>query len=459
MHAEDAYLFRHALLRDAAYEMQPVSVRAQGHAQAANIIADVTSSAPDASATEIVDHLRLARVHFDAPSLLEMQLKFSVMAAKYARKTYRNSEAIDLWLETAELVGGRERSRALANAGDVASDAGLTLRAADIFRAALALSESAQDQLVEADVLVGLANTYRTSGRPDEAEALYRRARTTYAGVGGPVQLGKLSTNLANLYLDTGRVDEAEREFLNSLKLFRRSNDAVQEARALISLGTLALETGQLGSAKDYYLRASDQAKQLGDVRGEGVALSGLATYYISAREFEAAIEALDSGAHCARVAGDRIGEGIMQGNRAVLLTSQDRFDEALECHELALSIHRETNNRRSEGISLGNVGVLHLRTGRLREARHQLEAALKVHREIRNVAGEGSHLCFFAMLELEEGNVAEAERKWTRGAYLLAKQRNSRELLDQADDMRIACAKAGIEPFDVPEEPKHDDH
>src|SRR5690606_3055555 len=114
MHAEEAYLFRHALLREAAYELQPPSLRARLHATVVEIIEQELSSPPDLSAIvadetqpidhwaeELLHHCRVAEQN-GLTALAERRMFYAGRAARQCLKEHRLAQAEAYALDVAQ---------------------------------------------------------------------------------------------------------------------------------------------------------------------------------------------------------------------------------------------------------------------------------------------------------------------------------------------------------------------
>lgn len=98
MNAELAYLFRHVLVRDAAYELHLPAERADLHELAAASMLEVLPPPLDPVAHEIAAHLRIGTRQ------PEREREFTYMAAKYAHATFNHDAAIPL-LERLTVIG------------------------------------------------------------------------------------------------------------------------------------------------------------------------------------------------------------------------------------------------------------------------------------------------------------------------------------------------------------------
>src|SRR5690606_11363688 len=125
VHAETAYIFRHALLRDAAYGLQPPGERGVLHGLALEILQALL--APEeipALAMELAEHARLA-MHDTLPdkrrrALLAAEHDYLNQAAEYLQAHWQSSDEVrvrDL-LAVHPYADAREQRRHLYTAGE-----------------------------------------------------------------------------------------------------------------------------------------------------------------------------------------------------------------------------------------------------------------------------------------------------------------------------------------------------
>ena len=140
MHAEHIYLFRHALLRDAAYQLQLPGDRARLHALAFGVLEQIIGGPPQeqgrispalatrpplwahgALALELAEHAQRA-VELDA-AFEPHRARYLRRAAEHAEVQYLNAHAAQLWVKVAAASPAWE-SAALARAGALYSESG-----------------------------------------------------------------------------------------------------------------------------------------------------------------------------------------------------------------------------------------------------------------------------------------------------------------------------------------------
>jgi tetratricopeptide (TPR) repeat protein len=388
--AETAYLFRHALLRDAAYELQLPADRARLHELAFFLIEeafggrapeppplDAVDPPPcpphrtDSIAAELAEHSRLAGGGEGEGTgvLCTLYRLYLRRAAEYLERAFRPQAAAQAWQSLSGLVAGAAGGECQRRAGVVLAQAGQPVAAQSAFMQALEMAR----------------------------EVGNRR--------GEGVALG----NLAGVYRETGRVDQAERTYELSLAI----------------------------------------AREISDRRCEGAALGNLAIVYYTTGRMEQAERVFEQALAIHREVGNRRYEGIVLGNLASVYQENGRLDLAERTQEQALAIAREVSDRRAEGIALSNLAIVYHETGRPERAERIYEQALAIHREIGNRHFEGLQMCACATYLALQNRPEQARECWQSGAAILRELGDTAEFERLKKAMRQACAKAGLPPLD----------
>lgn len=254
MHAEAAYLFRHALVRDAAYELQPPGERAGLHALAADVMGHVFAADLDPVAHEIAAHLRLGGAD------IEREREFTQRGARYAHASYNHSVAIQL-LERLVVIG-EPRQAAEAHQRLYGTYRGYRNDIAGARRHAFALLRLARSESMPEWVALALNYLAGLEGK-QRAMSLYRRSYRQAKRVEAWLPAALAIGNMGAIYAQELAHRRAERMFRSSIRLNRRANNLVGVG---FFLGSLA---GQLRQQGD--LTAAFQASKEGVAILEGI--------------------------------------------------------------------------------------------------------------------------------------------------------------------------------------------
>ncbi|MCB9894937.1 MAG: tetratricopeptide repeat protein [Planctomycetes bacterium] len=335
MNDERAYLFRHAVVRDAAYNLLPPGQRASLHAwalrgiellfgAAGSEVADEQRHAIDAVADQLALHARLAGAGFRGD-----EIRYTLRAAQNATEAYRHDDALRLWaryseicppaslplsLHRAALAEHRLRgadaaepimTRALMAArengdrryeGIVLSDfaglAGVRGRyeeSCDYCRLALAIHREVDNRWHEGIALAALGAGLATAGDAQAAREAYAEALQIHHEVGNRRGRATVTMNIANLDMLAGLYDQADTGYQAALALMQDLGDQKGLASVTLNRSELLYRLGQLEEAIKAYERAHVYAVASGDRNTAGGAQCGLARALLSAgRESEA---------------------------------------------------------------------------------------------------------------------------------------------------------------------------
>lgn len=362
MSAEQAYLFRHAVVRDAAYQLQLPSVRRGLHGHAANILEAMHGGAPpplqnpaaphkahpvDSVAHEIYEHLRLslqsAQLGQRARTVLEERVAlYAYRAARFAEEHFQFAEALRLYEQRARRRGASDASRAR-----------------DLTRAAT------------------MATFLYDNAR---AGLLSREGLEAASASGDEILVGMATTEVARVVLLGGDAEKAIGLYSEALVHLRNAGDGGRIGTALASIAIAEHQLGRTSDAAVHYQQALAVHRAAGDRSGEGSTLSNFANLHMTANEHELA---------------------------------RAEFMEAI-------AIARETNNLRGEGYALGNLGELYLKMRREREAEQYLTRALEVHTRAGNREQEAWIASRLALFSVERKELARAESLYRRALMAL---------------------------------------
>ena len=308
------YVFRHALLCDAAYTTLLKRSRPPLHARAATWIEEASKAGERYGelAARIAWHADLAKQPADAA-------RHYLVAADRARASYANSDALkhydralELWPEEDkagcfEVLKGRELIHDLLGDRDAQSQ-GLD-----------ALQELAKELDSDCQSYVHFERSWflLRTGNPEEAEQEARLALTCADETGKPCADAYL--NLGNALNRLGRYEDAIEAFENALEIYNGLGQDRSVAKAVV---------GRASAARD--------AKR----------------FEVAVRDFEQAYSIFVS-------LGDLTGQAVNSNNLAILHAMQGSLAEAKPYFERALTLYRGAGNLTGEGKALHNLGFL----------------------------------------------------------------------------------------------------
>jgi tetratricopeptide (TPR) repeat protein len=454
--AELAYLFRHAVMRDAAYQLQPPADRARLHALALRIVEDAHGGPPpghdndqahplDKFAEELVIHARFGRE--SEPALAQPYLQYLWRAARCAYRSYRAQTATEL-ARTLEAECEPGTPLAIAAAfllGHSLLSAGrMTEAEAPLRRAAESATATPAGLQYVARANIHLMHLYNRQGRAEEARVIGGKLASSLDGLPPGMRVSALTT-LGAIARALGDGAAAEGRFLRALAIADQHALLVGASEARGALAGLLASAGRTAEAEAHLRESIRLAAQAGDARAETVHTCNFATFLRGVSRAPEAMEAIDRALHLARKVGDRFMEATIVGNRAGML-GEGRLDEADAAFRYALEVSTECGDTSKQAHWMGRLALSQCNRGRYAEAEAQFLAAVKVAVDVRDQLLEGVWLAALCLVRIATGKLDAARDDWRRAEAVLAKRDPARLRLCR-DELLEACAEAGVDP------------
>ena len=408
MDAERAYLFRHGLLRAAAYELQMPHDRAGLHHLVLDIVEETLaatddSALADAWAPEIAEHARMAAESGNAAALAEREIHWRKRAAQVASRSYALDDGLRQWrlVEEHPHASDQVRRQAGFEYAKLLATAGHTRDCVARLRSILPTLEG-EPPIVRADVLLNLGQALISMGELPEAREVIEQglaacqlaARPDTATKFGYLKLrcdrmeGKWESALevVNEIIKTCTEDPKEQI---KMMFFRASilNDLERADETLASL--LAIEK----------MAALQDAPEL-----KMISLGSLGLALRDRGRSEEGLPMLMEAVNWYRQAGDRRLEASFTGAAAAAVFNLHRYAECLELGLLGAQVAADSGNRREEHVALGMAGIALIMLRRFEEAQRTLETALRVATQMSDPMQAARHAAYIAVARFADG-------------------------------------------------------
>lgn len=367
MNAETAYLFRHALLRDAAYQMQLPSDRARLHSLALSLIEDMVGSVPvfeqdpfaegrkphpcDSFAEELASHAAAAAVLGDDNEAFfrSREAVYLWRGAIHHRSRQRLAAAKTVFATVAAHACTPPVIRASANsrAGYAAWHTGNLDEARAYFGRALEMTQELALADPQCVVLMDLAGVLTNQGRFDEAESLLKRAAAIAEARQDTTLRVDVLVSLGILLRHMNRIEDSISHHSQALALAEREGSTRLQSLALSNLGASYGCAGRFLEAKSSIERSQAMEGARIDPRDYAIRLSNLADIHHALGQHDMAEQMLRESLKIAVSQGARPAIALRTYNLANVLEALGRHREAQEaatnCHAIAL----ETGDRK----------------------------------------------------------------------------------------------------------------
>ncbi len=414
---ELAYLFKHLVTQQVAYQALAYATRAQLHEAYAYFLETQTNAAP---------HLDVIAYHFDHSENLPKRREYLRRAGEAAAARFANVEAIDYLTRALALVTEPAERCALLTTRERVFDVlgEREKQRADLAeRAALAIQ--LQDVVEQINTAVRQGWFGERTGAYDEAmraaqNALALLDKFELENMDQDGLRGEAHALWGQALWEKGEPRAARQQLERALEFARAADDLSSQARALDLLGTIARFLGEYAEARKLHEQALPLARQAQDRRREWLTLNDLATVSHTLGDLEQALGFYMQALDIVHDIGDRHGESTLLSNIAVVYNDDGGYDRALSVYAQALAIANAIQDRKGVLRILVNLGETYRLVAQLGEARRYSERAETLARELGDRVGEEISLMNFSVIELAHGDLDMADDRARRALDLI---------------------------------------
>jgi tetratricopeptide (TPR) repeat protein len=400
------YLFRHALIQEAAYESLLKTDRRQLHRAVADTLERLYIGQTDELAAVLAMHLieaeedQRALAYFNrAGELAAQQYALPEAVAAFSQAltiAHRNQSSLTQLYRRRGLafdtLGEFEKARSDLEQGLVSAKAEGNGR--DEWQLALDL---------------GLLWSSRDYGRAGD---YLRQAQGLAQALGDRTMLAHSQNRIGNWYMNSGQPQAARKHHQQALKNFEAENDAAGLAATHDLLGMTNAILGNVDESQAHYRQALLLFRQQHNPFGLVAALAMLAVTG-SAEQADRNSHALAYGAEAVQAALQAhwpSGEAYARFTYSLSLDTSGHFADALEQARAGLTVAEAIGHRQWILANHNALGVIYLDLRALAEARQHLELAWELADEIQSQHWREQVGSFLAMVCVRQGDLARAE-------------------------------------------------
>ena len=468
---EIRYIFRHAMMRDSAYEMQLRTRLRELHGLAAQAIETVYADDLSSHYVDLAYHYEEAEMDWQARHYLRL-------AADHSRDNYQNELALSLYQRLLKYTPETdwERVEVRESRGDILATTGEHDQALAEYETALQGLQRVRDGQRVATRRAALHRkmgwTYLNKGEYDNAleqldlargaeegrqteesarihiataAVLYRQGKANAAlescekGLAA-ARAFKDKADLAHGYMlrgtihtGLGQFDEAIEDYQVSLALSQDLGDLVQQSKAENSLGAVYHYKGDWERAVYYYRRSLDIAEQIGYVDQQATVSNNLGEVHLIQGDFDEAEKRFRQCLATWRRTGFLLGVALSYRNLAQIAVYRQEWEEALDYLQQSLDTLSDLGSRDWLTADVYRLAAeAYLGLGILDNASERCFQALNIAHSQELKLVEGNSLRVLGKLHRLEGDWSAAEIA-LKGSLDLAKEMGMRHEQGQA--------------------------
>ena len=277
------------------------------------------------------------------------------------------------------------------------------------FRKALALHESAQDIIGQANDQCHLGDVLYRCDKTEEARACYQSAFDLNVQSNSPYGQANALTHLGDSYRKLGRLQESCEHYQKSLTLHKEHQDQLGQANSLKGLGHVYLRMDDIKLAKLSFEKALELHKAVNDLVGQANDVSSLAEVNQRLDNLAGAEAAYKQALGLHKQAKDDLGMGNALSHLGDLYRKQNRLSEAESYYKKALHCHKKASDQLGQANDLKGIGGIYHKQGNSKGAIEQYDAALELYEDTGNCLGKANCQRFLGGIFYAQGELERA--------------------------------------------------
>ncbi|MFN0015276.1 MAG: tetratricopeptide repeat protein [Saprospiraceae bacterium] len=339
------YIFRHSLLREAAYDMQLRTRLRELH----QLIAEAIEQLYPDSEERFVD----LAFHYEQAEIEKKTNKYLEKAARYAQRNYLNRQAIQYY------------SKLIRN---------------------LVEHDGKSKKLIKFELRKGAV--HELIGQWEEAEQEYRSALKRAKVLNDWNLIGRGNRRLGQLLVLRGKYDEGKKHLDVAVTCFELATDQVGIAKTYGNLGTYFFRQGSYESAQSWFAKAIEINRALQRDAENAPIVANLGLIFMNQGHYDEGIRWLEEQIDIAERAEDKQGLTTLYTNLGIIYLEKGSLDSALLCLEKGLTLSEELGNKLFITICIGCIGSVWEKKGDFGKAMEMFERDLALCQELGDKQG-----------------------------------------------------------------------
>ena len=370
------YIFRHSLLREAAYDMQLSTRLRRLHRLIAEAIKKLYEH-------KIENHYIDLAYHYKQAEMPTKAIEYYQKAADRARQNYQNNKAIELYnilldflKEKGELT---DIVKTKIKLGGVLLLTGEWAQCALVLRDAVDGAEDTGDTNLIARATNKLGYFLTLRGDYDRALEYLKKAVSRFEILKDELGIVKVYGHLGDLYFRQGKYEDAKAYFIQSLQLNEELDTRISMAQTASNLGLTYMNQGLYDDGVKYMENQLAIVVAAKDRQGLAVLYTNLGIVLFEKGDYEKAQAYYQKGLTLSEELGNKLLAAIAIGSLGRIYQRKGKFDKAHECFEKDLQICEDLDDKQGKAIAHELMGELYSVTGAFDKAKSHLNKTLEM--------------------------------------------------------------------------------
>jgi adenylate cyclase len=349
---ELAYLFKHIVTQEVAYESLPFATRAMLHEQLALYIERAYGDSLD-------QYVDLLAYHYERSENEDKKREYLRKAGEAAQADYANEAAINYYQRVLPLLPIEEQVPVMLKLGGVLQLVGRWDEANDLCQRGMALAEQSGDPHILAQCRTAKGELLGKQGLYAEASEWLDRARVGFEALGDEAGVAQVLHFGGTLAAKQGDYETARARYEEGLAIRRRLKDRPGVASLLSNLAMMAEYQGDYATARALNEECLALRREVGDKWAIAMSLNNLGYVILAQGDYPAARAQLEQAVTLQREVGDRYHIANALNNLGNVARAQGDYTEAHALYEESLTINRDLGDGWAIAYLLEDIGGL----------------------------------------------------------------------------------------------------
>jgi len=374
------YIFRHSLLREAAYDMQLRTRLRELH----QLIADAIEHLYPNSQERYVD----LAFHYEQAEDDRKTNKYLEKAARYSQRNFLNRQALSFY---EKLIAntldkdkkGKKVIKLILRKGTVHELVGQWDEAERDYRLALERAKNLNDWYLIGRSNRRLGQLLMLRGNYPEAKKYLDVAITCFDLANDQIGIAKTYGNLGTFFFRQGSYDAAKSWFAKAIEINRANNRETENASIVANLGLIFMNQGHYDEGIRWLEEQLDIVERVADKQGLTTLYTNLGIIYLEKNSLDSALLCLEKGLAYSEELGNKLFMTICIGSIGSVWEKKGDYAKAMQNFERDLLLARELGDKQGTAIACGLIGDLLSTMGQFDAAIEYLDQNLALSREL----------------------------------------------------------------------------
>jgi len=398
------YIFKHALIREAVYEMQLKIKLKELHKLAANVIEDFFKD-------EIKSYYPDLANHYEKAEITDKTIEYLEKAGDNAKENYQNNNAIDFYNHLLKIANldNSQRINAFLKKGEILQLIGKWDEALADFKTSLKIAEEHKYKKHIAKAEGSVGRLHFLKGDYTKAMVCYERQLKISEELEDKRAISITVGNMGVVYYNKGDYDIAMTCYEKQLKISEELGNISGISKAVGNMGSVYYRKGDYVKAMECYEKELIVCKKLGNKKGISRAMGNMGNIYYHKGDYAKTMECYKKDLKICEELGDKSGISRAVGNIGIIYHRTTDYTRAMEFYIRSLKIFEELGNKNKMSTVIGNIGGLYQQKGDFTKAMEYYKRYMKISEELSNKEGISSALAAIGHINIITGEYENA--------------------------------------------------